>query len=241
MQLGPHLPARVRIERGHRLVEQEHLRPASERARERDALALTAGQLGRLRLGEVLDLQPPQQPVRARTAEGVKVVPLKVLKAVLPDPLSLAPNYTGYTCIGDLVKGKKDGEYKEIFIYNNCDHAACFKEVESQAISYTAGVCYDAARQALTHGSNVSNGNGNDNGRRAEPEDSPRAAVDVDGEPTQHTGSMLDQFWDQALLAFQAEIDRTGGDNHEPSRASHSPHRTGAQERPRQRRRRTRL
>jgi saccharopine dehydrogenase-like NADP-dependent oxidoreductase len=75
-----------------------------------------------------------------RTAEGVKVVPLKVLKAVLPDPLSLAPNYTGYTCIGDLVKGKKNGEYKEIFIYNNCDHAACFKEVESQAISYTAGV-----------------------------------------------------------------------------------------------------
>jgi saccharopine dehydrogenase-like NADP-dependent oxidoreductase len=79
-----------------------------------------------------------EKPVR--TAEGVKVVPLKVLKAVLPDPLSLAPNYTGATCIGDLVKGKKDGEYKEIFIYNNCDHAACFKEVESQAICYTAGV-----------------------------------------------------------------------------------------------------
>jgi saccharopine dehydrogenase-like NADP-dependent oxidoreductase len=74
------------------------------------------------------------------TAEGVKVVPLKVLKAVLPDPLSLAPNYTGYTCIGDLVKGKKDGEYREIFIYNSCDHAACYKEVESQAICYTAGV-----------------------------------------------------------------------------------------------------
>ncbi len=75
-----------------------------------------------------------------KTAEGVKVVPLKVLKAVLPDPLSLAPNYTGYTCIGDLIKGKKNGEYKEIFIYNTCDHAACYKEVESQAICYTAGV-----------------------------------------------------------------------------------------------------
>ena len=79
-----------------------------------------------------------EKPVK--TAEGLKVVPLKVLKAVLPDPLSLAPNYTGYTCIGDLVKGKKDGEYKEIFVYNNCDHTACFKEVESQAICYTAGV-----------------------------------------------------------------------------------------------------
>ncbi len=79
-----------------------------------------------------------EKPVR--TAEGVDVIPLKVLKAVLPDPLSLAPNYKGFTCIGNLTKGKKDGEYRENFIYNTCDHAACYKEVESQAICYTAGV-----------------------------------------------------------------------------------------------------
>ena len=74
------------------------------------------------------------------TAEGIEVVPLKVLKAVLPDPLSLAPNYTGKTCIGCLVKGKKDGSDKEIFIYNICDHQVCFTETESQAICYTAAV-----------------------------------------------------------------------------------------------------
>src|SRR3989344_2717470 len=74
------------------------------------------------------------------TAEGVKVVPLKVLKAVLPDPASLAKTYTGWTCIADLVKGWKDGKWREVFIYNNCDHAKCYREVESQAISYTAGV-----------------------------------------------------------------------------------------------------
>ena len=74
------------------------------------------------------------------TAEGVEVVPLKVLKAVLPEPLSLAPNYTGKTCIGNQICGKKDGKDKEIFIYNTCDHVQCYKEVESQAISYTAGV-----------------------------------------------------------------------------------------------------
>lgn len=79
-----------------------------------------------------------EKPIK--TAEGVEVVPLKVLKALLPDPSSLAPNYTGKTCIGDLVKGKKDNKEREIFIYNVCDHAACFAEVESQAISYTAGV-----------------------------------------------------------------------------------------------------
>ena len=87
-----------------------------------------------------------------KTAEGVEVIPLKVLKAVLPDPLSLAPNYKGFTCIGDLIKGKKNGEYKELFIYNTCDHAACYKEVESQAISYTAGVPPVAAAILVAQG-----------------------------------------------------------------------------------------
>lgn len=91
-----------------------------------------------------------EQPVK--TAEGLEVVPLKVVKAVLPDPASLAPNYTGYTCIGDLVKGTKNGQYKEIFIYNSCDHAKCYQEVESQAISYTAGVPPVAAAMLVAQG-----------------------------------------------------------------------------------------
>jgi saccharopine dehydrogenase-like NADP-dependent oxidoreductase len=90
--------------------------------------------------------------IPVRTAEGVEVIPLKVLKAVLPDPLSLAPNYTGYTCIGNLVKGTKDGKYKEIFIYNTCDHAACYREMESQAICFTAGVPPVAAAMLLAQG-----------------------------------------------------------------------------------------
>src|SRR5690554_5488016 len=79
-----------------------------------------------------------EQPVK--TAEGLEVVPLKVVKAVLPDPNSLAPEYTGKTCIGDLVKGKKDGEDREVFIYNVADHEDAYAEVGSQGISYTAGV-----------------------------------------------------------------------------------------------------
>ncbi len=77
------------------------------------------------------------QPVK--TVDGVTVTPLSVVKACLPEPTSLAENYTGYTCIGNLVKGEKNGEKKELFIYNICDHAACFEEVEAHAISYTAG------------------------------------------------------------------------------------------------------
>lgn len=91
-----------------------------------------------------------EKPVK--TAEGQEVVPLKVLKACLPDPMSLAPNYKGFTCIGNLTKGTKNGEYKEIFIYNVCDHAACYKEVESQAISYTAGVPPVAAAMLVAQG-----------------------------------------------------------------------------------------
>ena len=79
-----------------------------------------------------------EQPVR--TAEGQEVIPLKVVKAVLPDPASLAPDYTGKTCIGDLVRGTRDGKPAEVFIYNIADHREAFEEVGSQGISYTAGV-----------------------------------------------------------------------------------------------------
>ena len=79
-----------------------------------------------------------EQPVV--TAEGLEVVPLKVVKAVLPDPSSLAPNYTGKTSIGDLVKGIKDGQEVEVFVYNVADHKEAYNEVGSQGISYTAGV-----------------------------------------------------------------------------------------------------
>ena len=79
-----------------------------------------------------------EQPVV--TAEGLEVVPLKVVKAVLPDPSSLAPDYTGKTCIGDLVKGLRDGKDVEVFVYNVADHKDAYNEVGSQGISYTAGV-----------------------------------------------------------------------------------------------------
>jgi hypothetical protein len=79
-----------------------------------------------------------EQPVK--TAEGLEVVPLKLVKAVLPDPSSLAPNYTGKTCIGDLVKGTRNGKEVEVFVYNVADHKDAYDEVGSQGISYTAGV-----------------------------------------------------------------------------------------------------
>jgi saccharopine dehydrogenase (NAD+, L-lysine-forming) len=72
--------------------------------------------------------------------QGQQIVPIQFLKALLPDPASLGANYQGKTCIGCLVEGKKDGKAKRVFIYNVSDHAACWEEVRSQAISYTTGV-----------------------------------------------------------------------------------------------------
>ncbi|MBU0673718.1 MAG: saccharopine dehydrogenase family protein [Proteobacteria bacterium] len=71
---------------------------------------------------------------------GVEIVPLQFLKALLPDPGSLGPLTTGKTCIGCRIKGVKDGKEKEYFIYNICDHRTCYEEVGSQAVSYTTGV-----------------------------------------------------------------------------------------------------
>jgi len=91
-----------------------------------------------------------EKPVK--TAEGLEVVPLKVVKACLPDPKTLAPDYVGKTCIGDLIAGTKNGHREEVFIYNVSDHKACYEEVESQAISYTAGTPAVAAAILVARG-----------------------------------------------------------------------------------------
>lgn len=87
-----------------------------------------------------------------KLADGQEVVPLKVVKALFPDPKTLAPNYTGKTCIGNFVKGIKDGKPREVFIYQVSDHKAAYEEVESQGISYTAGVPPVAAAMLIADG-----------------------------------------------------------------------------------------
>lgn len=72
--------------------------------------------------------------------EGQQIVPIKFLKALLPDPASLGPRTKGKTNIGCIFTGTKDGQDKTYYIYNVCDHQKCYHEVGSQAISYTTGV-----------------------------------------------------------------------------------------------------
>jgi len=72
--------------------------------------------------------------------QGTQIVPIQFLKALLPDPSTLGPRTKGKTCIGCVVKGMKDGKEKIVYCYNIKDHQDCYKEVQSQAISYTTGV-----------------------------------------------------------------------------------------------------
>lgn len=72
--------------------------------------------------------------------EGQQIVPLQFLKAVLPDPASLGPRTKGKTNIGCIFQGVKNGKPVTYYVYNVCDHQECYREVGSQAISYTTGV-----------------------------------------------------------------------------------------------------
>ncbi len=72
--------------------------------------------------------------------QGQSIVPIQFLSKLLPDPASLGPLTKGKTCIGCVMQGKKDGQDKTFYVYNICQHEACYEELGSQAISYTTGV-----------------------------------------------------------------------------------------------------
>jgi carboxynorspermidine synthase len=93
-------------------------------------------------------------PVDVEMADGstAKVVPLKLLKALLPDPASLGKRYTGKICIGCLISGKKAGQDRRIFISTSCSHRHAYLETGTQAISYAAGVPPVVAALLLAEG-----------------------------------------------------------------------------------------
>lgn len=72
--------------------------------------------------------------------QGMEIIPLEFLKAILPEPSSLGENYSGETSIGCQIKGIKDGVDKTYYVWNNCKHQDCWKEVQAQGVSYTTGV-----------------------------------------------------------------------------------------------------
>lgn len=84
--------------------------------------------------------------------DGVQVTPVRLVKALLPDPSTLAEGYTGSVCIGCDITGVKDGKKRRVFVYSTCHHRDCFKETGSQAISYTTGIPVMTAALCLARG-----------------------------------------------------------------------------------------
>ena len=84
---------------------------------------------------------------------GMKIVPLQFLKAVLPNPQDLGSNYHGETSIGCRISGlDKEGKPLTYYIYNNCSHEAAYQETGMQAVSYTTGVPAMAGAMMLLTG-----------------------------------------------------------------------------------------
>lgn len=72
---------------------------------------------------------------------GVEIIPIQFLKAILPDPSSLGENYTGETSIGCRIRGlNKKREEQTYYVYNNCQHQNAYKETGMQGVSFTTGV-----------------------------------------------------------------------------------------------------
>jgi saccharopine dehydrogenase (NAD+, L-lysine-forming) len=70
----------------------------------------------------------------------MEIQPLQFLKALLPEPSSLGPNYQGQTSIGCQIRGLKDGKERTLYIFNNCSHQMAYQDAKAQAVSYTTGV-----------------------------------------------------------------------------------------------------
>ncbi len=104
---------------------------------------------------------------------GTEIVPIQFLKALLPDPASLGPRTVGKTNIGCIFTGVKDGKEKTIYIYNVCDHQECYRELGSQAISYTTGV------PAMIGAALVANGTWRNAGARTIEEFDPDPFMDM--------------------------------------------------------------
>ena len=71
---------------------------------------------------------------------GVRVIPRAVVCALLPDPAKLGGKVTGKACVGTLVKGKKDGREKAVYLYTVTDHQEAYREMGVTATAYQTGI-----------------------------------------------------------------------------------------------------
>ncbi len=84
--------------------------------------------------------------------KGVMVAPRDVVAACLPDPAHLGDKMKGKTCAGTWVKGIKDGQPREVYLYQVADNEVCMKEWGCQAVVAQTAFSAVIAMDLLEHG-----------------------------------------------------------------------------------------
>jgi saccharopine dehydrogenase (NAD+, L-lysine forming) len=84
--------------------------------------------------------------------KGVQVAPRDVVAACLPDPAHLGDKMKGKTCAGTWVKGSKDGQPREVYLYQVADNEACMAEWGCQAVVAQTAFSAVIAMDLLKHG-----------------------------------------------------------------------------------------
>jgi saccharopine dehydrogenase-like NADP-dependent oxidoreductase len=88
----------------------------------------------------------------AINVKGVKVAPRDVVAACLPDPARLGDKMVGKTCAGTWVKGKQNGQPREVYLYQVADNATCMQRYGVQAVVWQTAVNPVIAMELLANG-----------------------------------------------------------------------------------------
>jgi saccharopine dehydrogenase-like NADP-dependent oxidoreductase len=89
------------------------------------------------------------EPVKVR---GGEVSPRDVVAAVVPDPLTMGDRMVGRAIVGTWVIGRKDGNPREVFMYQMADAHETLRETGSQVVGWQTGFNPVLAMELLATG-----------------------------------------------------------------------------------------
>ena len=84
--------------------------------------------------------------------KGLQVAPRDVVAACLPDPAHLGDKMHGKTCAGTWVKGWKDGNPREVYLYQLADNQECMDRWGCQAVVAQTAFNAVIAMDLIEHG-----------------------------------------------------------------------------------------
>ena len=91
--------------------------------------------------------------------KDVEVAPRDVVAACLPDPAHLGDRMFGKTCAGTWVKGTKNGEPRQVYIYQVADNEECMQRWGCQAVVAQTGfnplIAWDLLQSGVWKGTGV--------------------------------------------------------------------------------------